>query len=199
LRGRAVACLVIRDITERIRWQQLMEQLSATDPLTGSANRRIFDETLSREWARSIRSNEPLSLIMADIDYFKDFNDRYGHREGDVCLKRVAAELTSSARRPADLVARYGGDEFAVILPATDRKGAEEMADSMRVRVAGLRLKAGRDGGTEHMTISLGVATMVPHENYNPSLLVDTADKALYKAKEDGRNRVNATEGAAAS
>jgi diguanylate cyclase (GGDEF)-like protein/PAS domain S-box-containing protein len=198
LRDRAVACLVIRDITARVRWERLMEQLSATDPLTGLPNRRILDETLAREWARGLRSKEPLSLLMVDIDYFKDFNDRFGHCKGDECLQRVAQELAASARRPADLVTRYGGEEFAVILPETDARGAEELADSMRERVEGLGFPPGReDAKAEHLTISVGVASLVPSDALAATAIIEAADRALYQAKESGRNRVRVLDAAA--
>lgn len=191
LGGRAVACVVMRDITERLRWQELMEKLSATDPLTGLANRRTFDETLEIEWTRAVRARAPLSLLMADIDAFKEVNDRRGHQAGDACLKLVAAELAACARRPGDVVARYGGEEFAVILPATDTQGAEELADAMRRRIENLHIPCENGGGDQRITLSVGVATSYARlDGASPAELLEAADRALYEAKRAGRNRV---------
>ena len=166
-----------------------LQQLSELDPLTAIANRRRFEETLAREWRRATRDELPLSLIMIDIDYFKDFNDAYGHQLGDECLRRVAGEIREAITRPGDLVARYGGEEFAAILPSTPSRGAIAVAELLRVRVERM--------GTRHekspsgvVTISLGVATMTPGEAFAPETLVAAADGALYSAKRAGRNRV---------
>jgi diguanylate cyclase (GGDEF)-like protein/PAS domain S-box-containing protein len=191
-RGKLVACVVMRDITERLKWQELMEKLSSTDPLTGLANRRIFDEALETEWARATRAKSPLSLLMADIDSFKEFNDRYGHQAGDGCLKRIAAELAACARRPGDLVARYGGEEFGVILPATDERGAEELAEAMRKRVEDLEIPCGNGCGACTVTLSVGVATAFARlDGVSPVDLLEAADRALYDAKSTGRNRIS--------
>jgi diguanylate cyclase (GGDEF)-like protein len=166
-----------------------LQQLSELDPLTSIANRRRFEETLAREWRRAARDEMPLSLIMIDIDYFKDFNDAYGHQLGDECLRRVAGEIREAITRPGDLVARYGGEEFAAILPSTPSRGAIAVAELLRARVERM--------GTRHekshcgvVTISLGVATMTPGEAFAPETLVAAADGALYSAKRAGRNRV---------
>lgn len=168
-----------------------LTRLSAVDGLTGIANRRQLDEVLVREWRRCMRAEEPISLLMADVDYFKQFNDGYGHQAGDACLKSVAEILQAQLRRPADLVARYGGEEFAIILPETDSSGALRLAESMRqaVEVRGMRHEGSLFG---IVTISLGVATMIPQQADDLSRLLGAADWALYESKRLGRNRVHA-------
>jgi len=180
---------VFSDISMQKQLEQQLRELSAIDGLTGIANRRRFDETLQREWLRLRRDQGPLSLIMLDLDHFKKFNDRYGHLAGDRCLQQVAGVLREASRRPGDLAARYGGEEFAVILPATDEPGARQLAERIRSGVAGLAVEhALADAGV--VTVSLGVATLVPQQSANPATLIDCADRALYQAKERGRNQV---------
>jgi len=163
--------------------------LADTDGLTGILNRRSFDAQLQKEVARTRRSGQPLSLIMVDIDRFKTFNDLYGHPAGDSCIKQVVAVLKAGARRSGDVVARYGGEEMALILPDTDELGAYEVAESMRQAVQALSIaNKGSEKGV--VTISLGVATFAPVEEAPAAILVDRADEALYIAKEAGRNRV---------
>ncbi len=173
---------------------QELTRLSSLDGLTGIPNRRQFDETLLREWRRSGRQAKPLSILLCDVDHFKQFNDGYGHQVGDECLKAVARSLQATLRRPADLVARYGGEEFAVILPDTDLGGALLVAEAMRANVEGLRIThryAGPESGV--VTISAGVATVVPARGHIDSAdLIRQADEALYQAKEGGRNRIAA-------
>ncbi|MDD3325527.1 MAG: diguanylate cyclase [Zoogloea sp.] len=173
---------------------QELTRLSSLDGLTGIPNRRQFDETLLREWRRACRQGKPLSMLLCDVDRFKQFNDGYGHQVGDECLKAVARTLQSTLRRPADLVARYGGEEFAVILPDTDLGGALLVAEAMRASVEGLRIThryAGPESGV--VTISAGVATLVPARGHSDSAdLIRQADEALYQAKEGGRNRIAA-------
>lgn len=167
-----------------------LTRLSSVDGLTGISNRRQFDEFLAREWARGIRSSAPLSLLMCDVDYFKQYNDLYGHQAGDECLKTVASVLAQGVRRPADMAARYGGEEFAVILPDTDREGAVRVAEAMR---EGLQALALRHAGSsmQVVTMSVGVATMTAdREHGGGELLLSGADAALYEAKQTGRNRV---------
>lgn len=167
-----------------------LQKLSSLDGLTGVPNRRRFDELLRQEWHRAMRHSSSLSLIMLDIDYFKRFNDTYGHQKGDECLKQVAETLDNSISRETDLVARYGGEEFAVILPETGMKGAEAVAETMRTRVSNLEIAHEASDVSDHVTISLGVATTVPERELNMENLILAADKALYKAKEAGRNQV---------
>ena len=166
-----------------------LQQLSEVDPLTGIANRRRFEETLAREWRRAMRDEMPLSLIMIDIDFFKDFNDALGHQVGDQCLRRVAGEIREALTRPGDLVARYGGEEFAAVLPSTPARGARAVADLLRGRIETLAtLHPSAPGGI--VTISLGVATAAPGEATSPEALISAADEALYRAKRAGKNRV---------
>jgi len=161
-----------------------------TDGLTLLANRKQFDETLTREFSRAKRSKKPLSLIMLDLDLFKKFNDRYGHLAGDECLRMVAAALQTALRRVPDLVARYGGEEFVVILPDTTMAGAAVVAERLRKAVEALAIPHAGSELMEHVTASLGVATSDPMKMDKPERIVQLADEALYSAKSEGRNRV---------
>jgi len=174
----------IRDITER---KQLLD-LSYHDGLTGVPNRRHFDQQLQMEWKRCARHGSPLALLMADIDYFKAYNDSYGHLHGDECLKQVAICLAGKARRAGDLVARYGGEEFVVLLPETDIEGACIVAGNMRSAVEALNLAHAGSLAADCVTISLGVATVTLFQQGNPHDLISAADRALYAAKSAGRN-----------
>jgi diguanylate cyclase (GGDEF)-like protein len=168
---------------------QELQRLSMTDGLTGIANRRMFDETLQREWRRCIRLKKPMSLVMLDVDHFKQYNDLYGHQKGDDCLKAIGKKLSKSAPRPADLVARYGGEEFIMILGETDEDGARWVAERIRQRVALLQLP---HSGSKHsfVSVSCGVASVYPTRELNAETLLQMADKALYQAKHQGRNTV---------
>ncbi len=167
---------------------QMLRRLSVIDPLTNTANRRYFDEVLDQEWKRARREKQNLSLLMVDIDLFKSFNDLLGHLAGDDCLKRVAQILNSCLHRPGDLVARYGGEEFGVVLPNTNFEGAREMAENMRQSVAEQLIAHPGPESEEMVTVSLGFSTVVPSLGLEPKDLVAAADKALYRAKENGRN-----------
>jgi diguanylate cyclase (GGDEF)-like protein len=167
-----------------------LEQLAATDALTGVANRRRFAQTLTVEWQRCLEVTAPIAVAMIDVDQFKQYNDHYGHAAGDRCLASVAAAIRSVIRG-TDLVARYGGEEFCVILPDTDRDTAAAIAERIRAAVAGL------DEPHEHathqrVTVSIGVATLMPAPGGSPERLVREADRRLYRAKHAGRNRVTA-------
>ena len=159
---------------------ETLHRISTEDGLTELANRRHFDDTLALEWRRAARNGRPLSLLILDIDFFKEFNDRHGHQAGDDILRRVALVLRESVHRAADFVARYGGEEFVVLLPDTTAEHAREIAESLRKHIEQL--------GT--VTASLGIATEVASREGNPEDLVKRADEALYEAKRLGRNRV---------
>ncbi|HXK11359.1 MAG TPA: diguanylate cyclase [Vicinamibacteria bacterium] len=171
-----------------------LERISALDTLTQIANRRRFDTALRQEWRRAARDEAPLSLVFCDIDYFKRFNDTYGHQAGDECLVRVAQTMEETLNRPADLAARYGGEEFIALLVDTGTDGARLLAERMRARVEGLKIEHRASSVAPHLTVSLGVATVVPRPAIRPEDLVALADRALYAAKEGGRNRVSSAE-----
>lgn len=173
----------------------ILADLARVDGLTGIANRRAFDEALMSELKRSQRTVAPLSLLMIDVDNFKSFNDRYGHLAGDNCLRTIVALIRSALQRPGDIVARFGGEEFAVLLPATDAAGAAAVAERIRSAIAGLSLP--HEGAAMGIvTVSIGVATATgPRDALNPQTLTREADEALYKAKADGRNKVVVCEG----
>ena len=166
-----------------------LQLLTVTDALTGLANRRHLDSVLEREWRRCQRERVPLSLVLIDIDYFKKYNDAYGHPAGDACLQRVAGALQSKVRRPADLVARYGGEEFAIVLPNTHAAGAATVAEALRAAVAELQLEHRASDVASHVTLSLGIASGVPDAAGSVAKLIADADGALYEAKRGGRNR----------
>lgn len=168
---------------------QELKRLASLDGLTGIANRRRFDEYIDAEWRRMTREKMPLSLILCDIDFFKKYNDTYGHQAGDACLRKVANALNFCIKRSVDLVARYGGEEFAVILPNTTTAGASQVAEEIREFVNSLKIPHAQSAVSEHVTLSLGVASMEPTLDTSPSMLIATADAALYRAKAAGRNR----------
>ncbi len=169
---------------------KMLERLSYMDGLTGIANRRYFDEFIEQEWKRAMRDAIPISIILADIDHFKAFNDTYGHPAGDDCLRQVAKAFSNTIKRPGDIIARYGGEEFVAVLSGTDMAGAVSVAEAMRLRVIELGIPHVNSGVADGVSISLGVATAIPGRNTSPTTLIGSADKALYKAKEDGRNRI---------
>ena len=168
---------------------QQLSKLATLDGLTQLANRRKFDEFLSREWQRGQREQHCISLIFCDIDYFKLYNDSFGHQSGDLCLQKVAQAIVSAVKRPADLVARYGGEEFAVILPQTPATNALLVAEKIRQRVKQLDLCHPRSLVSDRVSLSLGVTCAVPNSRYTTDRLLVTADRALYQAKEQGRDR----------
>ncbi len=168
-----------------------LQKLAIQDSLTGVANRRHFEQTLNREWQRLTREQKPLSLVLCDVDFFKKYNDTYGHPAGDACLKEIAKVMTRTSKRPADLVARYGGEEFAIILPDTSDRGALFVADTIRQQVEKLKLPHQKSPISTYVTLSMGVATQVPSPHQNIHHLIQQADRALYQAKTQGRNQVN--------
>lgn len=190
----------IRDISERKLAERRIEDLNielaaqaSTDGLTGVANRRRFDEALTREWRRAARESTPVSLLLLDVDLFKRFNDRYGHLQGDECLRAVAGALAGSARRSADLLARYGGEEFVILLPNTDQAGAALLAEDARAAVEAAAVEHADSTFGQVVTCSVGFATLYPQPDDLAGMqqqLIGVADAALYEAKRAGRNRV---------
>jgi len=167
-----------------------LEKLSSLDGLTGIANRRQFENSLQQEWNRAMRNGSTISLIMMDIDYFKLYNDTYGHQGGDAALKAVAEVLKEAEKRPADLAARYGGEEFAVILPETGQNGVSDIAYKILDLVRDKMIPHKTSKISRYLSVSIGTATMVPARNSRPEILVERADQALYQAKREGRDRV---------
>jgi two-component system chemotaxis family response regulator WspR len=167
-----------------------LQRLSSLDGLTGIANRRRFDEFLQDEWKRSLRQKNSISLILVDIDYFKPYNDNYGHQAGDECLRAVVDRLNRYFRRSTDLLARYGGEEFVVVLPDNDVKSAYKLAMELNSSINDLAMPHEYSSVADHVTISLGISCCEPALNGNtPASLIEAADQALYAAKEEGRNR----------
>lgn len=184
------------DISETVRVEQELKKaneklkmLSVVDGLTQIPNRRKFDEYLGSEWKRHFRNNDKISLILSDIDFFKMYNDTYGHQEGDTCLKNVAYAINESIGRSTDMAARYGGEEFAVILPYTDENGAMAVAEEIRNNIMNLEILHKKSTAHRCVTLSLGVATAVPGEHNSAESLISLADEALYEAKKNGRNQ----------
>ncbi|VEP17264.1 Diguanylate cyclase (GGDEF) domain-containing protein [Hyella patelloides LEGE 07179] len=189
--------MTFRDISEHkqmeITLKEVNEELQRQaniDSLTQIANRRRFDEYLAQEWSRCTREQEHLSLILCDVDYFKLYNDAYGHQAGDRCLYEVAQAMSLIVKRPADVVFRYGGEEFAVILPFTKGEGALQVAQEIREEVLELQIPHDLSQVNDHITLSLGVSSIVPNLSSNFESLIETADRALYEAKALGRDRV---------
>ena len=186
----------IRDVSRQKQAELALESVmsdlaeqAATDPLTGIANRRTFERSLTMEWRRATRANDPLSLLLIDVDHFKAFNDLYGHQAGDECLRFVSSTIVASIGRAHDLVARYGGEEFVVMLPATDIDGAERTAETIRATIAARRVPHAASARGS-VSISIGVACSIPASGRVPEALIEAADTALYSAKRHGRNRV---------
>lgn len=163
---------------------------SITDHLTGIANRYSVADVLEREWKNALRNTMPISIIMMDIDFFKPYNDTYGHPQGDECLKQVAHSVQQTLKRPKDLVARYGGEEFVVILPDTDRAGATVVAEQIQRDIWTLNIVHPASPIRDRITLSFGVATMIPKAKIQSKTLIAMADKALYLAKQHGRDRI---------
>jgi len=182
----------VRNHLELKRYRDMLESLASTDGLTGIPNRRQFDQALDREWRSAIRRKTPLSLVLIDIDYFKVYNDRYGHLLGDECLRAVGQALMGGPRRPAELVARYGGEEFACMLPDTDLAGATHVARELLERVNSLAIPHEGSQVSDHVTLSLGAACLAPQVGQSSAELIQLADEKLYLAKKSGRNQVQA-------
>jgi diguanylate cyclase (GGDEF)-like protein/PAS domain S-box-containing protein len=183
------------DISERkateqqlLNLQKELEELSFKDGLTGIANRRMFDSIIELEWGNARRNNQPLSLIMFDIDYFKQYNDHYGHIQGDECLKRIGRVLNSAATRSRDFFARFGGEEFVLVLPETDEKAAKKIADRCRNLIFKEQIPHEKSQVSKVLTVSIGVGTIIPSHTDDPIKFIDEADRRLYQAKQKGRN-----------
>ena len=179
------------ELTARLKeMNNELKLLSTRDGLTGVANRHAGNDFLSREWPRAIREQNYFSVIMLDIDYFKLYNDSHGHLQGDECLKKVAHTLRRGIHRPADLLVRYGGEEFIVYLPDTKREGALIVAIAMKSEVEAMQLHHGSSKASPYVTVSIGIASTIPDMDKSVEVLIDSADRALYRAKQEGRNRV---------
>jgi diguanylate cyclase (GGDEF)-like protein/PAS domain S-box-containing protein len=183
------------DITERKHAEKVLqlanrelERLASEDSLTKLSNRRRFDKYLALEWNQQASNRGQISLIMCDVDYFKDFNDKYGHQAGDACLKSVADAIRKKVGRPGDLIARYGGEEFAIVMPETHIKGAWTVAENIRQELTKQRIPHGRSSVAPYVTISCGIASMCPGDDNSPRNLIERADLGLYRAKRQGRN-----------
>jgi diguanylate cyclase (GGDEF)-like protein/PAS domain S-box-containing protein len=183
------------DISERkkteqelVRLQKELEELSFQDGLTGIANRRMFDSIMEVEWENARRNRQPLSLILLDIDYFKQYNDSYGHLQGDEVLKRVAETLGTAATRAKDFVGRFGGEEFVLVLPETDAPSAQNVAERCRGKIFKLQIPHEASGTGQVLTVSLGVGTLIPTAEDDPKAFIESVDRLLYKAKQAGRN-----------
>jgi diguanylate cyclase (GGDEF)-like protein len=161
------------------------------DSLTQVANRRRFDNYLLQEWQKAKQLQAPISLILCDIDYFKLYNDTYGHPIGDYCLLQVALAIECAVESTSGLVARYGGEEFGIILPGMDGLKALQVAEEITIKVRQLHITHQKSPVDEYVTISLGVYSIVPNPKFSPELLINLADKALYQAKDRGRNQAN--------
>lgn len=189
-RGDLVSQLVDERTAELREANRRLAQMSVTDPLTHLSNRRAFDDYMAQEWQRASREQQPLTLMLLDVDFFKRINDKYGHDAGDHVLRGLARELANTFRRPADLVARYGGEEFAVIMPHTGPEVVDKV-EAFRRHMAGVALPLGdATGASVSITISAGLGTMVPSSSSEPRSLLKRTDEALYAAKRGGRNRV---------
>ena len=173
---------------ELLKANQQLDKLAHSDGLTDVANRRYFDLYLDKLWVHLAQENKPLSLILCDVDYFKRYNDFYGHQNGDHCLQKIAQILTQAINNNDDLVARYGGEEFAILLPDTDTENAIKVAEHISKILENLNIPH-QDGAIGRVTVSLGIGTLIPHLYQNHQMLIHGADQALYQAKAQGRNR----------
>jgi diguanylate cyclase (GGDEF)-like protein len=191
LREQELEQLVIERTIQLEQANRELKRLATIDSLTGIANHRWLVQFMNHEWRRSARINKPISLIAIDVDYFKLYNDTYGHQMGDECLKKIANVMKCIANRPGDLAARYGGEEFMVILSETDQKGAAIIAEKIRSGVEQLKIIHEKSITHPFVTISAGVATVIPDESQNYSALINLADRALYISKNNGRNQIN--------
>jgi two-component system chemotaxis family response regulator WspR len=187
---RNAAYRALRESQQKLQESNLeLQRLTNTDGMTGIANRRYFDEYLAAEWRRARREQSPLSMLMIDVDNYKLYNDTYGHVAGDNVLRQVASAIDTSCHRPADLAARFGGEEFAMILPSTSPGGARLLAEKVRRAVEDLRIPHDVSSAADRVTVSVGCATIVPTGDEPATQLIERADLAMYSAKEKGKNR----------
>jgi diguanylate cyclase (GGDEF)-like protein len=180
-----------RYLIESLILRYEISQMAHIDALTGLANRRHFDMYIYQEWNRAQRQGSPISMLMIDVDFFKLYNDVYGHQRGDQCLRQIAEAIGSAIHRPSDLIARYGGEEFAVILPNTPLPGAMKIAEQIRQAVGTLFIEHHKSPAAHYVTISVGLAVMTPGKENIPQELIAASDEALYAAKDTGRNRIS--------
>lgn len=181
---------VAQRTAELERANQELQRLASLDGLTQVGNRRRFDEYLMENWQRLINEIAPMSLIMCDVDCFKSYNDSYGHLMGDDCLQRVAKAITCAVKHPAYLVSRYGGEEFAIVLPNTSARGGMYIAETIKIEIEWLKIPHIQSSVSKYVTVSMGVSSTIPSEQYSPQDLIAAADRALYEAKNQGRDRI---------
>jgi diguanylate cyclase (GGDEF)-like protein len=187
--GAMIVKLRVRNQIKIVNQLRTIQHLSMIDQLTNISNRRSFDERLRVEWNRALRQREPLGFLMIDVDKFKNYNDTYGHQQGDVVLKTIAKIFAQSIRRSGDFAARWGGEEFAILLPNTAMDSALDIAEKIREDVESLLIPC-IDGSANRVTISVGVNSLIPVQGSSVDAFISNADKALYEAKDQGRNRV---------
>ncbi len=169
---------------------EVLRDIATTDPLTNIYNRSYFDKSMLLEWKRGQRDKTPLSLIMLDIDHFKPYNDTYGHQAGDECLCQVADTIHNQCKRPADIVCRYGGEEFSIILPNTDKEGSKHIAEQILTSIIDLKIPHENSTISDYITVSMGIHSCIPDKNNSIRELILHADQALYEAKNAGRNQI---------
>jgi diguanylate cyclase (GGDEF)-like protein/PAS domain S-box-containing protein len=195
--GEPLVLVAMRDQTERRNQIAALSRQALIDPLTGVGNRRAFDKSLDREWKRTLRTGHELSLVLLDVDHFKEYNDTFGHHMGDQCLRSIASAVRAVLQRPGDEMARYGGEEFGLLLPDTDAAGAEHVARHVCQAVTGLAIPHPlNQEGDRVVTISCGITTALPRLSASfrmPDALIWSADSALYRAKARGRNRIESS------
>lgn len=197
--GESYRLVTIQDLRPFKSREQDLKTLSERDPLTGVANRRLFDRDYHREWHRALRNESPVAIIMVDVDAFKEYNDYHGHPGGDACLKTIAGSMSAVINRSTDTLARYGGEEFICLLPGIDESGAESKARELCKSIESANIPHGRSGVSRWVTASAGVAVAIPRQGEDMQSLISAADAALYRAKSSGRNSVQVYSGARSS